>query len=170
MCGRLSVKWQEALEHQFLVRMERGPTAKTTPISSLIGKLWEMRLCLWRSRNEMKHGKTPKEKEKKLKAKLDPKIWRAYAEQYQRTTPTACRQLFNVNMSGRLKFQTKTNVKWLEIVSTAKTAFKRRTEYLLTKITSLSKYYKVTYRRIQIDKKQKVKLGNSVVGKTSKNQ
>ena len=86
--GRLGRKWQEALEHHHGERIKQDPTVKLTPSSSLIENLWEMRLQQWRSQNEMKHGKTPEERDQKLWAKLDPKIRRAYTEQYWRiTTP-----------------------------------------------------------------------------------
>ena len=99
------------------------------------------------------------ERENKLRTKLDPKICRAYAEQYRRITPSARRQLFTVSMHRRLFFQTKTNERWVEIVRTAKRVFERREAYLLTRMTPLPQYYKVTRRRVQIEQKTESRLG-----------
>ena len=156
--GRLSKKWQESLELHYGDRLKLDPTVKLTPCSSLIAKLWEMRLQLWRNRNEMKHGKTPEEQEKKFRARLDPKIRRVYAEQHQRMTPAARRQLFKVNLSRRLKFQGETNERWLEIVTTAKNAFERRAAYLLSRMTRLPKFYKVTRKRTRIENRISSKI------------
>ena len=61
--GRMSRKWQEALVSYHQAREKLDPTAKLTPISSLIRTIWEARLTLWRRSNEMKHGKTFEERE-----------------------------------------------------------------------------------------------------------
>ena len=44
--GRLSKKWQEALELDQKAREAQNPTAKITLISSLIRIIWEARLSL----------------------------------------------------------------------------------------------------------------------------
>ena len=46
--GRLSKKWQEALEKDHEIRVLLNPTARITPISSFIRTLWESSLTLWR--------------------------------------------------------------------------------------------------------------------------
>ena len=146
----MSKKWQEALVSNHQAREKLDPTAKLTPISSLIRTIWEARLTLWRRRNEMKHGKTPEEREANQKKILNPRIRTAYRNQFKKMAPTARRQLFQVNLQKRLKFRSKTNRRWLEIVTTAENAQQRRTAYLLSKTPRLPSYYRVTKKRTRI--------------------
>ena len=148
--GRLSKKWQEALELDHKAREAQNPTAKITPISSFIRIIWEARLSLWKRRNEMKHGKTPQEREENQRKILEPRIREAYRNKYKKMTPTSRRQLFKVDVIKRLKFRSKTNHRWLEIVETAEKAHSRRTAYLLSRMPRLQTYYRVTKKRTRI--------------------
>ena len=135
--GRLSKKWREA---QNLVDSQMKRKQRSGLMVNLIYKLWEQVHILWKERNEVKHGRTPKEIQQRLR-KIINLLVRAVYETRETVVSIFNQRLFRVRIEDRLIIPPAENTRWLEIIQTATTHKKLREKAVIAATRRITDIY-----------------------------